>query len=141
MPTGAFHSILNYSRTLRDEFDFYYAVPKGCWTRLSEVQASRIFTFNFLELGKSIRIFWYLPQLIINTAKLSRIVRKQSIDVIHVNDLYNMLGICLKLVYPNTKVVYHVRLLRNSYAKALYNVWLGLISRYADQVISVSKRS
>lgn len=137
--TGAFHSVLNFYRLLRNDVDLYFAVPKGCWSRVTDISPQNIFYINFLELSKNLTAFWYLPQLIINSIRLLAIVRKNSIEVVHVSDLYNMIGVCLKIFNKDLKVIYHIRLRRTSYAKMLYDVWLALITNFSDQVICVSK--
>ncbi|GJM28467.1 MAG: hypothetical protein DHS20C17_11020 [Cyclobacteriaceae bacterium] len=136
--TGAFKSVLNLSRALDGEFDFFFAVPKGCWQKVSDIRSNRIYTANFLEVSKKITVFWYLPRLLINTVRLSAFIRKNSIEVVHVSDLYNMVGVCLKLLNRDIKLIYHIRLLQSSYAKPLYRTWLSLILRFANGIICVS---
>ncbi|QCK16487.1 hypothetical protein DCC35_18000 [Mangrovivirga cuniculi] len=71
--------------------------------------------------------------------KVIKILRSNNIQIIHINDLYNMIGVMVKIIDPKIKVIYHIRLLPNSYVKKLYKVWLNLITKYADVIISVSK--
>jgi len=137
-PTGAFYSILNFTNRLSDDFDFYYAVPKGCWQDC-KIDRERLFTFEYIELQKNIQVLSYLPRLIKNTVKLKRVLDRHSIEIVHIGDLYNMVGISAKLTLRNLKLVYHVRLLKSSYVGKFYQVWKWLISRFADRIICVSK--
>jgi len=49
-----------------------------------------------------------------------------------------MCGILLKILNRKIKVVYHVRLLRNSYIGPLYSSFIRVIKRYADAVVCCS---
>ena len=84
-------------------------------------------------------IVWYLPRLFINARKILKYIRKEKIAVLHVNDIYNMVGCLIKLLDPSIKLVNHVRLLRNSYIAALYPFFAGCIKKYADKIICVSE--
>jgi L-malate glycosyltransferase len=50
-----------------------------------------------------------------------------------------MVGVLLKVIRPDLNVVYHIRLLPNSYASLLYKVWTRLVFRYADAIVCVSQ--
>jgi glycosyltransferase involved in cell wall biosynthesis len=137
--TGAYRSINTFIEKLNGRIDFYAAVPNGCWTQSSEIPPEKIFIFKFLELTKSLKAVFYLPMLVWNILKISLLVRKHSIDIVHVNDLYNMVGVGLKMLHPNIKLIYHVRLRKTSYARSLFHLWIGIIRVFADSVICVSK--
>jgi glycosyltransferase involved in cell wall biosynthesis len=77
--------------------------------------------------------------LFINSFKVRQIIKTNQIEILHVNDLYNMIGVVLKFIKPNLKVVYHVRLLPGSYAAVLYRFWIRLVFRYADSIVCVSQ--
>ncbi len=136
--TGAYHSILCFIRELHEKVAFYFAVPNGCWTNNPDIPQDRLQIFRFIELNKSLKVIWYLPRLIINLVKIRGLTRRWDIDVVHVNDLYNMLGVCLKIVKPSIRVVYHVRLRKGSYVGPMYNTWIRLIVRFADAIVPVS---
>lgn len=136
--TGAFRSIRSFIKKLNHRINFYYAVQEGCWTSIEDIPANRLVKFNFLEIRKNLSSIGYLPQLIINTLRASALIRSNSIDVVHVNDLYNMVGVCLKFLHPNIKLIYHVRLRRSSYAQNLYSFWVWALKHCADVIICVS---
>ena len=93
----------------------------------------------FLEIGKNWKLFFYVPQLLINSRSTLRYCQKNDITVIHVNDLYNMIGVVIKLIKPDINVIYHVRLLPDSYARELYSAWRAIIHRFADEIVVVSE--
>ncbi len=93
----------------------------------------------FLEIQKSLRLFLYIPMLLWNTFRLLRIVSRHEVGIVHVNDLYNMCGVLLKIFRPSLGLVYHVRLLPGSYVSFFYKIWAKLIARYADRIVVVSQ--
>jgi len=98
----------------------------------------KVFQLPLLELSKSRTAFQYFPRLWKNYSTLSKIIKHEQIDIIHSNDMYNMLGVLAKIFNSRINLTYHVRLLQNSYAGRLYPIWRFLIEKYADQIICVS---
>ncbi len=136
--TGAFRSIQGFIQSLGHRVLVYYAVPEGCWTDIEGIPANRINKLNFLEISRNLKVVWYIPQLLINTLKLRSVLKRNSIQVVHVNDLYNMVGVCLKILHPSIKLVYHVRLRRFSYAQSLFGIWVWALKVFADVIVCVS---
>ena len=133
--TGAFTSIsllLPYLKNYR----FIFALPKGSKLIPSlRQQGQTVFEFSFLELSKSFRVLFYLPILLFNTFRIVSLVKKENVKIIHVNDLYNLCGVGAKIFNPKVKLVYHIRLLSNSYLKLVYKYLAAIVLRYADAVI------
>lgn len=137
--TGAFKSINFYTESLKKDFKFFYCIPQhssieGILLR----QGYELKRINFLEIQKNLKILFYLPLLIINSLKLSHFVRSKNIRVVHVNDLYNMTGVIVKLLVPRVKLVYHIRLLPTSYIGKFFRIWSKVISWKADKILCVS---
>ena len=138
--TGALISILNSVKYISNRFSISFALNKK--SHIKEYLVKRkinITTYRFLEVQKSLNIFLYLPFLFYNTLKILHIIKKNDIQIIHVNDIYNMVGVLVKIFRPKIYLIYHVRLLNNSYVSPLYNIWSFLIHKYADRIICVSK--
>lgn len=135
--TGAYKSIKSIIDSLSKEFNFYWILPKG--SKIITNDLENLNYLNFIEIGKNWKILIYLPFLFWNSIKMLRIIRKNEIKILHINDLYNLTGILVKLLYPKIKLIYHIRLLSNSYLGMLYKWFVYLIIRYADQVICVSE--
>ncbi|SMG42306.1 Glycosyltransferase involved in cell wall bisynthesis [Marivirga sericea] len=137
--TGAYNSILTFSNALKEEVSFHFAISSK--KHFDELN-SKGFTphlVDFLEIQKSWKVMFYLPVLLWNSYKILKIVRKHHIDLIHVNDLYNLTGVILKIFKFQIPVVYHVRLLPNSYIRKIFKLLSKLVMRYSDKVICVSK--
>jgi L-malate glycosyltransferase len=137
--TGAFRSIISLTETLNDVAEFVFILPGKAIVSALEKQHMKAFTVSFGEIQKSWRLLFYFPMLLVNTTKVHRIIRSNQIQILHVNDLYNMVGVLEKLINPKIKLVYHVRLLPGSYASFLYPIWTRLILRYADAIVCVSQ--
>jgi len=138
--TGAFKSILEYSKSLSSECDFTFGIQRNSKIENNlRINHFNVFHISFLEIRKNINILIYLPVLIYNTFKILRYVKKNHIKVMHVNDIYNMLGVMSKIFIPKLYLIYHIRLLKSSYVSKLYAFWGYLINRYADRIICVSK--
>lgn len=50
-----------------------------------------------------------------------------------------MAGILLKIINPDLYLIYHIRLLNDSYVSKLYIYWGKLINKFANRIICVSK--
>lgn len=138
--TGAFKSVLQVSTRLQDRFEFIYCLPAH--SNLGERLNARgfsCFQLPFVEISRSWKTLLYVPMLLINSWRLFRKVQQNKIAVVHVNDLFNLTGVLVKWLRPKTKLIYHVRLMPNSYLGGLYPWMMRLVSAYADQIIFVSK--
>lgn len=139
--TGASKSISLFARELTAKYNFFWAVTKDISDEelLHTIGNQPYERFEFIEISKSIsQIFKYFPQLISNTLKLKKFIKKNNISIVHVNDCFNMCGVLLKIFDKNISLVYHVRLLPNSYIAKIYNTLLKIIRRYADAVVCCS---
>lgn len=138
--TGAFKSVVTVAQKLSSSYNFHFCIPEN--SSNESFLTDKGFTFiklNFIEIGRRWNTLFYLPRLISNAYHIKKYCRQNQIEIIHVNDLYNLLGVALKIISPDVKIVYHVRLLESSYAKSFYKYWIKVISRYADHLIAVSQ--
>ncbi|MCK6616512.1 MAG: glycosyltransferase family 4 protein [Cyclobacteriaceae bacterium] len=98
-------------------------------------QGLPVIEIPFLELHKGFRSVFYLPALLINSIRLLRVVSQQNIRLVHVNDVYNLCGVVMKLFRPKLRLVYHIRLLSTSYLKPVYPMLTRIVLWFADAVI------
>jgi len=137
--TGALQSIAAYAQILRGQIDFHFAIPPSAVTmRFLRERQFKYHIIPFVELERSAKTLIYPISLIRNTLRIMYIIQKNQITIIHVNDLYNMTGIVVKLFRPGIKVLYHIRLLPTSYAGRLFYAWSYLIGKFADRIFCVS---
>lgn len=137
--TGAFKAIVNESNHLSEKYFFHFFISKGsknisvlkkCGFPVTEI--------GFLEISKSLRTVLYLPVLIRNAIIIRKYLKRNKISVLHVNDIYNLTGCVVKMLIPSIKLVYHVRLLKNSYIKLFYRFFCKMVKWKADSIICVS---
>lgn len=139
--TGAFKSIAGASALMRSEFDFHYCIPSRSTLgdRLIS-QGFPVVRLPFVEISRSVwSLIRYFPMLLLNTFRLRRYVRDHKLDIVHVNDLFNLTGVLLKRMMPSVKVIYHVRLMPGSYLGFLHPWLMRRVAAGADEVVFVSE--
>ncbi len=139
--TGALKSIVRTAYDLRLLFDFVFAVPS--YSRgISWIHGKGftvIYELPTRELSRRIGSWLvYLPYLVINALRVRALVRKERVDLIHCNDVYNLIPVALHLLGHRTPYVCHIRFMPNRFPPWLFGLWLRLHLRYAHRVIAVS---
>lgn len=138
--TGALKSILTVTRELSNQFEFQYCIPAV--SKAGEYitqQNHKVHRIDFMELSKSLRSLLYPFKLHSNSKRILQILKKEKIDIIHVNDIYNQTGCYIKKHHPAIRLIHHVRLLKESYIKLLYPFFAKQVKKYADSIICVSE--
>jgi glycosyltransferase involved in cell wall biosynthesis len=139
--TGALKAIITSSKSLRPFFSFQFVIPKGSITGkwIGQANFDGIYFWRITEINKrAIALLMYLPRLIVNGFRLKRFVRRQNIDLIHVNDLYNLIPAVATLFGCRTPYVCHVRFMPGGFPPMLFNFWLAAHLRYAKKIVVVS---
>jgi L-malate glycosyltransferase len=140
--TGALKSITNSVRAIEMDFDCHFLIPQHSKARLwMESKGLKIIgEIPMQELSRRLgSILLYLPHLLFNAFTLNRVIKANSISLIHVNDIYNLLPIMVRLVGNKTPYICQVRFLPDKFPKWLFSLWLKLHLRYAVKIIAVSK--
>lgn len=97
--TGALNAILGYSEYAKEHFQFVFILPNNsrAVTVLSD-KGYEVLTLPFVELSKSWRnILPYIPYLLLNAFRLKSIIANFKIDLVHVNDFYNLTAVVAKI--------------------------------------------
>jgi len=138
--TGAFKAALSYGLSLSGSFRFIYIIPKGSSTgKQLKKHNFKYHELYFVELGKDIgKILTYLPALVFNSIAIVRIIREESVGLVHSNDLYNMSAVCASY-FSRTPLVTHARLIPSSMPNLLIRIWLLAHKWVANNLICVSK--
>lgn len=140
--TGALKSITRTVYDLKDQFDFQFVIPKGSKGRfwIEKKGFNSVYELPMRELSRRpISILTYVPSLLINAIRLKRIIKKEGIALIHVNDLYNLLPVALTLFGSRVPYICHIRFLPNRFPVWLLNFWMYLHFKYSFKIIAVSK--
>jgi glycosyltransferase involved in cell wall biosynthesis len=137
--TGALRAILDACAALRDRYEFSFVLDADS-TVADEVRARGydVAGLPLVEVSRSWRSLLYLPALLVNAVRVLRILDRRRASVLHVNDVYNMLGVACKLLRPRLRLVQHVRLLRSSYLGPAYPFFAWCVRRQADEIVCVS---
>ncbi|CAN0400535.1 unnamed protein product, partial [Phaeothamnion confervicola] len=140
--TGALKSITRAAYDLKDVFDFVFVLPQGTKGR-SWVEGQGfnvIYELPLKEINKKItRLVTYLPFLFSNAIQLKRIIKKEKVSILHINDIYNLLPVALRVLGCKIPYVCHIRFLPDRFPPWLFNFWLRLHLRYADKILVVSQ--
>jgi len=138
--TGALKSILRSSFYLRDDFEFIFLIPTGS----KAAPFIREWKFDFHELPmREIRknvidLILYFPFLFINALRLFSIVKKNKIDLIVLNDFYNLIPPVYKLFGGKAPYLSYVRFLPSKFSPWIVKFWMAFHNRYASSIIAVS---
>jgi L-malate glycosyltransferase len=141
--TGALKSVIFIANKLRPSFTFVFLISKKSTVRtfIEAHELAVIAELPMLELSKRMQaVFWYLPQVLLNSWRLRNVIKENKVQIIHNNDLYNLLPVVLKLMGSSIPYVCHVRFLPDKFPKLLYALWVNLHKRFASKIICVSQK-
>lgn len=139
--TGASKALFQIIKGLpTDEFGFIFLFPQNSkCVEEAKMLGYGAWEMKFVEISKSIKnLALYFPRLYLNAGKLKKLIKKENIQIVHVNDLYNMTGLAVKL-FSGVKLVTHIRRMPESFPAMIYKTWSRLHVKYADHIIAVSK--
>lgn len=138
--TGAFKCAFNEANLQRNDHKFQFLIPNASTLKDTLLEAGfTVHTLPMLEISKSVKkLLLYIPRLIKNGFLLRKIVKKECIDVVQVNDFYNLLGVFLKLTGVKIKLITNVRFLPSAIPGPLRKIWTFLSQKFSDKVICVS---
>lgn len=138
--TGAFKCALNEAEILSGEHNFTFVLPeKSSLKKTVADSGHRVYRIPILEIRRSFFVLLLYPFILLrNTFALQKIVKKENIDLVQVNDFYNMLGVMLRLFGFKGKLVTYVRFLPSVMPGPLRKIWTSLGIKYSTKIIAVS---
>lgn len=138
--TGAFKCALQTALLLSEKHHFIFVIPSESTNGiLLGEKGFTVYQLPMKEMSRSIKSVAQYPfYLSGNLWKLRKIVTKEKIDIVQVNDFYNLLGAGLKMSGTKIKLLTYVRFLPSSLPNVLRNMWTKTAQRYSDKVIAVS---
>lgn len=139
--TGALRAILAYAQFARNEFSFLFILPVHSKAKAVIASAGfEVVEVSFIEIGRSWKsLIFYFPQLLLNGFKLKKLIQNHQVQLVHVNDFYNMAPIVAILLGGKFKLITHVRFMPDRFPSILMKVWVYLNLQYADTVVCVSE--
>lgn len=139
--TGALKSIIRSSQGLANDYDFVFLLPENSsGTKDLKAVGFEVYEMPMREIRKNmISIISYLPALLRNTRNLFQFVQRHKIDLMVVNDFYNLLAPVYKIFGGKIPYVCYVRFLPSKFPSTLVKVWCALHHRYAQTTVVVSE--
>ncbi|WP_276373183.1 glycosyltransferase family 4 protein [Chryseolinea sp. H1M3-3] len=139
--TGALKSIIRSSQGLADNFNFIFILPKQS-RALSFVreQGFDAYELPMKELRKNfVSLIGYGPSLFYNSFALYQITKRLKVDLLVVNDFYNLIATGYKILGGRAPYICYVRFLPSKFPKQLVKFWCALHHRYAMATVAVSE--
>src|SRR5262249_45499144 len=138
---GALKSVVRSSFQLKHDFEFIFLLPaKSQAVTFVKQSGFDCYELNMREIRKDLfALVSYLPYLLLNTIRFFRLVRRLEIDVINVNDFYNLIPAVYRFFGGSKSYVCYVRFLPSKFPQPLVKLWCAMHHRYAEKIIAVSK--
>jgi glycosyltransferase involved in cell wall biosynthesis len=139
--TGAFKAALAIADALHTIYDIEFVLPSQS-TLKSAIEKKGLICHQLpmVQLGRSWpKLVRYAPYLLINTFRLRRLMFMRNVEILVVNDYYNLLGIMAKLTGWRGRLLTIVRLMPMNQQRVLNRVWTALAINFSHTVIAVSQ--
>ncbi len=138
--TGAFKCALNEAELLSTEHRFIFVLNKNSTlVQLLRDKGITVYTLPMVEIKRSVGVLLRYPfALLRNTFNLLNIIRKEQVDIVQVNDFYNLLGAMSTIFGFKGKLLTYVRFLPYVMPGPLRKLWISCGLRYSHRVIAVS---
>jgi glycosyltransferase involved in cell wall biosynthesis len=138
--TGAYKALLSWCLQ-NPQWRHVWILPEGSAISADASKHFQVYELPFVEIGRSVsRLLKYLPALWFNARKVKAIIQKEQPDLLHANDLYNMvLYTARRMNKPKLPLVVHARMLKRSFPARIYDFWKQWHLSHAQGVVAVSK--
>lgn len=138
--TGAFKCALNEAELLSEEHTFTFLLHSNSNLRKPlEEKGYKVHQLHMVEIKRSIPVLFLYPLMLLkNTVEVFRIVGNENIEVVQMNDYYNLIGVLLKKLGYKGKLITYVRFLPTAIPGVLNRWWTKLAQKHSDKVIAVS---
>lgn len=137
--TGAVRAAMNQAQILADRHQFIFVVPPGEIPLMLRKRGFRTYVLPLREIRRPLWSWVVYPVFLLrNGIALRRILKKERIDIIQVNDFYNLLGALVKITGFQGKVITYVRLMPDVFPPVLRKIWVFAAQKFSHRVIAVS---
>jgi len=140
--TGALNAMRHATNPLREQLRFAYVVPTSSTARaVLEADGYTVYELPFVEISRRKGdLLRYVPMLLLNGWRLSKLAQREGAAIIHLNDFYNLIGYVAKLLsFNKLRVLTHVRFLPQSLPQPLARTWRWLSGWLAVRTVCVSQ--
>ena len=130
---------MNEAGILSGEHKFIFVVPDNSKVvPVLKKENVPFYTLPLREISRSLKTIIYPFFLAQNFLKLRKIIKQERIDIVQINDFYNLLGACLKATGYKGKLITYVRFLPSVMPALLRNFWINTAQRYSYKLVAVS---
>lgn len=138
--SGAIRSVIEQTKLLTGKYDFIFVISTNSTAiNMISEEGNKVYELPMIEVNRSFKnIILYIPVLVINYFRLRRIVKKESVDIIQVNDFYNLLGASMKIFGFKGKLITYIRFLPSTLPKVLTAIWTWIAQKFSYRVVCVS---
>lgn len=138
--TGSLQAVLRTSIALRNTYDFVFVLPYG--SRAFDLVAKnnfKIFELPLYELNKTITsILCYFPRLIRSTYQVQKIIKRENISIVHVNDFYNLIMPLMRICGGSIGYLCHVNFVPERFPFLVRKFWIVSHQLFSTKIIAVS---
>jgi len=138
--TGAFKCALNEAELLSGKHRFIFVLSEQSKLKKTlEDKGFKVYQLPMVEIKRSIPVLLLYPLMLLrNTIALRSIVKHEQVDIVQVNDFYNLLGAMLKVFGYKGKLLTYVRFLPSVMPGVLRKIWIKYGLKYSHRMIAVS---
>jgi len=123
---------------LKGDFDFHAAIPVDSKVKSQlEAENFKVVEIPFIDRSKK-DILKYFPMLFVNARRLKSYCFENEIDLLHLNNFYNLVPFSMCLLGFRKPMVVHVRTLASSFRPIIYNTWVNANLWAGEKVLAVS---
>jgi len=94
--------------------------------------------FEF-AMPRKAELLTFGPRVLLQARRFAKEARLLGIDLVHVNDMTNIVPLVARWLGGRYRLVYHLRLLPTSYIRSIYLPLSRLVLAGADEVVCVSQ--
>jgi L-malate glycosyltransferase len=126
---------------LKSKYEFIFALPhKSGATELVKRCGFKVIEVPMLELSRRWQsILFYIPVLTRSAYCVRKIVKEHRIDLVHVNDFYNLIMPLWRSCGGRTLYVCHVNFVPDRFPSLLRKLWISSHLNFANSIIAVSQ--
>jgi len=138
--TGSLNAMVRSSRALQDAYHFIFVLPKGSHAA-SVIQrlGFNVYEVPMTELSRRVKSFLlYIPHLLRSIRAIKKIAREESIDLVHVNDFYNMIMPAWRLMGGQMNYLVYINFVPFAFPTTLRLMWITSHRIFSSKIIAVS---
>lgn len=123
---------------LKNDFTFHAAIPTNSKIKSQlEAEQFKVIEIPFIDRSKK-DILKYFPMLFVNARRLKAYCRENEIDLLHLNNFYNLVPFSMRILGFRQPMVCHVRTLASSFRPIIYNTWVNANLWAGAKILAVS---